>query len=151
MGMVLLIIAAFMFIPLIVAYIYGEPEADGILLAIIVTGILGLCGVFIKNHHEPRAKESLICVGLCWIAVALLGAFPFYFTGASPNFFDCFFESVSGFSTTGATIFNVVENLPYCLLIWRALMQWLGGMGVIVFLLVLSSRRNTKSKQTNNK
>lgn len=145
MGMVLLVIAAFMLIPLIVSYIYNEPEAEGMLLSVIVTGIFGFCGIIIKNDHEPRAKESLICVGLCWIAVAFIGALPFHFSELNLNFFDCFFESVSGFSTTGATIFGVVEDLPYCLLIWRALMQWLGGMGVIVFLLVLSSRKNTKS------
>ncbi len=84
-------------------------------------------------------KEGLVCVGLSWLVMSLLGCLPFYFSGAIPDFVDALFEIVSGFTTTGATILGDVESLPMGILYWRSFSHWLGGMGVLVFLLAISS------------
>jgi len=86
-----------------------------------------------------------VTVGLAWIFVSLLGALPFLLSGAIPNYIDCVFETVSGFTTTGATILGDVEHLPRGILYWRSFTHWLGGMGVLVFLLILNplSDKNT--------
>ncbi len=85
------------------------------------------------------AKEGLACVGLSWIAMSLLGCLPFFLSGVMPNYIDALFEIVSGFTTTGASILPAVEGLPKGILYWRSFSHWLGGMGVLVFLLAISS------------
>ena len=84
------------------------------------------------------AKEGLVCVGISWIVLSLLGCLPFYISGEIPRFIDAFFEIVSGFTTTGASIVPNVENLSKGILYWRSFSHWLGGMGVLVFLLALA-------------
>lgn len=85
------------------------------------------------------AKEGLACVGLSWIAMSLLGCLPFFLSGAIPSYIDALFEIVSGFTTTGASILPAVEDVPKGILYWRSFSHWLGGMGVLVFLLAISS------------
>lgn len=89
--------------------------------------------------HKFYAREGLACVGLSWVAMSLLGCLPFCLSGAIPRFIDAFFEIVSGFTTTGATILSTVEDLPRGVLYWRSFSHWLGGMGVLVLLLAISS------------
>lgn len=91
------------------------------------------------SKNKFYAKEGLACVGISWVIMSLLGCLPFYFSGAIPRFIDAFFEIVSGFTTTGATILPAVEGLPKGILYWRSFSHWLGGMGVLVFLLAISS------------
>lgn len=83
------------------------------------------------------AKEGLVCVGLGWLIMSLLGCLPFFLSGAIPNYVDALFEMVSGFTTTGASILEQIEGLPYGILYWRSFSHWLGGMGVLVFLLAI--------------
>jgi trk system potassium uptake protein TrkH len=83
------------------------------------------------------AREGLVCVGLSWIVMSLLGCMPFFLSGEIPNFVDAFFEIVSGFTTTGASILSEVESLSKSILYWRSFSHWLGGMGVLVFLLAI--------------
>ena len=83
------------------------------------------------------AKEGFITVSLSWIILSLFGSFPFIISGSIPNFFDALFETVSGFSTTGASILSDVEALPRSMLFWRSFTHWIGGMGVLVFLLAV--------------
>ena len=92
-----------------------------------------------------HAKEGMVCVGLSWIVLGLFGALPFFICGAIPHYVDALFEIVSGFTTTGASILPEVESMPYGLLYWRSFSHWLGGMGVLVFLLAVSSG-NERSK-----
>ena len=92
-----------------------------------------------KSKKNFFAKEGLACVGLSWIVMGLLGCLPFYLSGAIPKFIDAFFEIVSGFTTTGASILTEIEGLPKGILYWRSFSHWLGGMGVLVFLLAISS------------
>lgn len=106
--------------------------------AMAISAVLSLVTfIFKPKHKEIGAAEGFISVALCWIAVSVTGALPFFFSGAIPNFIDCIFETVSGFTTTGASILNDVEALPHGLLYWRSFTHWLGGMGVLVFLLAV--------------
>ena len=102
------------------------------LLAAVVLGIKK------PKNDVVFARESFISVSLGWLLLSFFGALPFYISGSIPNIIDCIFETVSGFTTTGATILNTVETLPKSILFWRAFTHWIGGMGVLVFLLMLT-------------
>ena len=117
----------------------GEQNAVfGLCAAILLAAGLSLSTYLFRPHtKEISAREGFLSVALCWIAVSLVGALPFFFSGAIPHFIDCIFETVSGFTTTGASILNNVEALPMGLLYWRSFTHWLGGMGVLVFLLAV--------------
>lgn len=107
----------------------------GIFIALAVSGVLTLlCRRAPKGFY---AKEGLFCVGISWVVMSLIGCLPFWISGEIPSFIDAFFEMVSGFSTTGASILNDVEKLSRGVLYWRSFSHWLGGMGVLVFLLAL--------------
>ena len=106
----------------------------------IIAAVSGLL-MFLCRGSRNRffAKEGMACVGLSWFFMSLLGCLPFYISGVIPDFVDAFFEIVSGFTTTGASILPAVEGLPKGILYWRSFSHWLGGMGVLVFLLAISS------------
>ena len=134
---VLLIMAGLMLLPLIAALIYGES-----VLPFVVTILLtALCGgtllLFRPKTKELYAREGFVCVGLSWVMMSLLGSLPFVISGDIPRFVDAFFETVSGFSTTGASILNDVESLSRSGLFWRSFTHWIGGMGVLVFLMAV--------------
>ena len=139
-GMILMAESVFMVLPMLVSVIYGEydvlmPFVYSILAAIGCAAIFGL--------KKPKndlifAKESYIAVAAGWIFVSIFGAMPFYLSGAIPSVADAIFETVSGFTTTGATILEQVEILPKGILFWRAFTHWIGGMGIIMFLLILT-------------
>ncbi len=117
----------------------GETGAVfGFGLTILLGLLLSLSTFFFRvKTREIGAREGFLCVALSWIAVSLIGALPFFFSGAIPNFVDCLFETVSGFTTTGASILTEIETMPMGLLYWRSFTHWLGGMGVLVFLLAV--------------
>lgn len=106
-------------------------------IIVVISGALLILCRGSKNRFF--AKEGLACVGLSWFFMSLLGCLPFYISGVIPDFVDAFFEIVSGFTTTGASILPAVEGLPKGILYWRSFSHWLGGMGVLVFLLAISS------------
>ncbi len=108
-------------------------------LAAILFIVLGLMWLCRGSKNKFYAKEGLACVGISWIVMSLLGCLPFYLSGEIPGFVDAFFEIVSGFTTTGASILPQVEGVPRGILYWRSFSHWLGGMGVLVFLLAVSS------------
>ncbi len=116
----------------------GGTDKIGFLITILITGIIGLFlnrkSVFDKNIG---AKEGLTIVSLGWIVISILGALPLYLSNSVPTYIDAFFEIVSGFTTTGATIINNVESLPLGILFWRSMTHWIGGMGILVFTLAL--------------
>ena len=134
--------AAFMLPALFISLGYGEQNAVmGFLytlgIMVLVGGILFL--ICRKAGKLFGAREGLVCVSFSWIVLSLLGCLPFFISGAIPSFVDALFEIVSGFTTTGASILSNVEALPNGLLYWRSFSHWLGGMGVLVFLLAISS------------
>lgn len=142
MGKILLVEAAFMIPALLISLWERELSSVkgfllGIAVIIIVAGLLlGLCRGSVERFY---AKEGLACVGVSWIVMSFLGCLPFWISGAIPQFIDSFFEMVSGFTTTGASVLPAVEGLPKGILYWRSFSHWLGGMGVLVFLLAISS------------
>jgi len=139
-GRIMMVEAAFMLPALLISALRREGRvAFG--FALTVGGLLafGLPMALLKRDHKTYyAREGLIAVGLSWLTVSLFGALPFFLSGAIPSFVDCFFEAVSGFTTTGASVLDNVETLPRGLLYWRSFTHWLGGMGVLVFLLALA-------------
>lgn len=138
LGVILKVVCAFLVIPAVTAMCYGEWH---MLLNFFYTALIFLGVGFLLTVKPPKqkklgSKEGLLIVGVSWILLSLIGAFPFLFSGCL-NYFDAVFETVSGFTTTGATVFDKVEWLPKSLLMWRSLTHWLGGMGVLVFILAI--------------
>ena len=137
LGRVLLILAALLLLPLIAALVFAEsvlPFAVTILLTAAVGGALLLVK---PRTREIYAREGFACVGLSWLSMSLLGCVPFLISGDIPCFVDAFFETVSGFTTTGASILNDIESLSRSGLFWRSFTHWIGGMGVLVFLMAV--------------
>ena len=133
--------AVFMIPALVISLCYGEMAAvDGFLLTLgIMVLVAGL--LFFTCRKAGRlfgAREGLVCVGFSWIVLSLLGCLPFVFSGNIPHFVDAFFETVSGFTTTGASVVPSVEAMDKGILYWRSFSHWLGGMGVLVFLLAIA-------------
>ncbi|WP_322201667.1 TrkH family potassium uptake protein [Acutalibacter intestini] len=113
-------------------------SAAGVGVTIGLAALLSLVSFLWKPQDKQiSAREGFLSVALCWVAVSVVGALPFFFSGAIPNFIDCLFETVSGFTTTGASILTDIESLPMGILYWRSFTHWLGGMGVLVFLLAV--------------
>ena len=106
-------------------------------LTILLMAILGLALSAVPATRHFYAREGFFAVGLIWLVTGVMGALPFYFSGTFPSFVDCLFESVSGFTTTGATILTDIEAQPRGILFWRAFTHWMGGMGVLVLLTAL--------------
>ena len=141
LAQIIAIEAVFLLPALFISLGYGETAAVmGFLYSLAI--MLGLAGLLYalcrKADSLFGAREGLVCVGFSWIVLSLLGALPFVFSGAIPNYIDAFFEVVSGFTTTGASILPEVESLPRGMLYWRSFSHWLGGMGVLVFLLAIA-------------
>lgn len=136
---VLRIEGAFMALPCIISVIYGEWfEFFIYLICMGVVLAAGLIGTSKKPaNQEIYMKDGFVAVGLCWIVLSLVGAVPFVITGEIPSYLDAVFEIVSGFTTTGATILTDVEALSHTSLLWRSFSHWIGGMGVLVFILML--------------
>ena len=140
LGLTLGVEAAFMVPALAMALVRGESGAAfGFGAAIALTLLLAALSRCVRvKRREYYAREGFVTVGLSWILLSALGALPFYLSGAVPSYIDAFFETVSGFTTTGASILPDVEALPKSLLYWRSFTVWLGGMGVLVFVLAIS-------------
>jgi trk system potassium uptake protein TrkH len=133
-GKFLLTFSALMAAPLAISLAYGQPDTKAFLFSIMLTFLLGLvlAKVFKAGTRDLRIRDGFSLVGLIWLGAGLLGALPFYFSGTVPSFVDAVFESVSGITTTGATVFSSIEDKPMGILFWRSLTHWLGGMGIIV-------------------
>lgn len=138
-GNVLLYELLLMIIPLGVALYYGDGDARSFLFTIILMLPLALFLRSVKvKDKEMYEKEGFFTVGLSWIVISVIGALPFVISGAIPSFVDSFFETVSGFTTTGATILSEIESLPRGILFWRSFTHWIGGMGFLIFILAIA-------------
>ena len=131
-GFTLLVEAAAMLLPMGVALYYGEdPSPFWKTIGIMV--VLGMLSVFaLRGQRKFFAREGFFSVGLIWVLSGVFGALPFWFSGQFGSYVDCFFETISGFTTTGSTILTAIEGLPLGLLFWRSFTHWLGGMGVLI-------------------
>ena len=131
-GRILMMIAISMVTPILCAYYYGEKEIVIFFISMVLTFITGyLLSKIRENDDGLRLIEGLAVVSLGWAIITAFGALPFYLTGTL-GYIDAYFETMSGFTTTGASVINNVEILPKSILFWRAFIQWIGGMGIIV-------------------
>lgn len=138
LGWILNLEAMFMLLPVATAVIYGESQG----VAFAVTAVLCLLVGYLLTHKKPArlgfyAREGFVATALGWIVMSVFGCLPFVMTGEIPSFVDALFETVSGFTTTGASILNDIEAMSRCALFWRSFTHWIGGMGVLVFLLAV--------------
>lgn len=133
-GKFLLVLSAFMLAPLAISLAYRQPDAIAFATSAFITAFvgIGLTLLFKHGNRELAIRDGFLLVGLTWLGAGVLGALPFLLSGSVPSFIDAVFESVSGFTTTGATVFTTIENKPLGILFWRSLSHWLGGMGIIV-------------------
>lgn len=130
--------AIFLTLPAVCAWFYGESCSSSFLLVAAFAYILGFLGTRKKPSSSVfYAKEGFVAVSLSWIILSLIGAMPFYISGEIPSFTNALFETISGFTTTGATILSDVEALSYSMRFWRSFTHWIGGMGVLVFLMAV--------------
>ena len=139
MGLLLLCNGSFMLIAGLVSGIYQDGATLDILLAAIVTMLVGVMAMFYTRGHrkEVKRKEGYVIVTFGWLIMSISGVLPYIFSGAIPNLTNAFFETISGYTTTGASILNDIEALPEGILFWRSLTHWIGGMGIIVLAIAI--------------
>lgn len=138
LGKVFIAMSVFLCLPYVVGIFYNENLAVPFLIPAGVVLVIGLALSFLKSDEtQVFAKEGFVLVAVSWIILSLIGTVPFVLSGAIPNFIDAFFETVSGFTTTGATILSNVESLGKGVAFWRIFTHYLGGMGVLVFILAI--------------
>ena len=139
LGAILLVEAAALVPSLAIAIGYGEGDAMAFVWTILLLNAVGApMRLFVKAEQTNlRAREGFLTVSLSWMLLSVFGALPFVFSGVIPNFVDALFESVSGFTTTGATIMTQIEGQPHGVMFWRSFTHWIGGMGVLVLTLAL--------------
>jgi trk system potassium uptake protein TrkH len=127
-----------MLFPIIVSLIYGEGDLIPLAISAGITAVFGIILIITcRIQYELRLREGFALVALTWICFAFLGALPFYISGYIPSYTDAFFETMSGFTTTGASILSDIELLPHGLLFWRSFTHWVGGMGIILLSLAI--------------
>lgn len=138
-GFLLILEGAFMLTGIPFSMYYGDNDITVLLLCGIGTSIIGLITFYFTKDfsNEIRKREGYIVVSIGWVVLSLFGALPFVIHGSIPSYTDAFFETMSGFTTTGASILNDIESLPHGLLFWRSITQWMGGMGIIVLSLAI--------------
>ena len=138
LGYVLKLEAFFLLLPCLISLIYNESEGQAYVIVAMLCGLIGI----LMTIRKPKStvfylKEGCLATSLSWLVLSFFGAIPFYITKEIPFFVDALFETVSGFTTTGASILNNIEGLSHCSLMWRNFTNWIGGMGVLVFLLAI--------------
>lgn len=145
-GVLLILLGAILIVPLLVSLYYMEPGMGGGMpphTAFLIASVLSFVSGYILWKHLPsgieklREREGFAIVGVSWVSLTLVSCLPFFLTGACPRFVDAFFETMSGFTTTGASILTNIDALPHGILFWRNLMQWMGGMGIIMLSLAI--------------
>ncbi|MGB5498394.1 MAG: potassium transporter TrkG [Maribacter sp.] len=139
MGLLLLFNGIFMLIAAVVSGVYDDGVTLDIALASITTMFIGISSMYFTRNHkkEVQRKEGYIIVTFGWIVMSLSGMLPYLFSGAIPTVTNAFFETISGYTTTGATILEDIESLPEGILLWRSLTHWIGGMGIIVLAIAI--------------
>jgi trk system potassium uptake protein TrkH len=136
LGTLLFFLGLTMILPLFWSVYHGEGDFQALLLSLIITFAVG--AVLYRTFKPSDSniglnhKEGFLIVALGWLFAAAFGSLPYLFQGVVTNFGDAFFESMSGFTTTGATILVNIEHIPHGILFWRSLTQWIGGMGIII-------------------
>ena len=148
LGILQIILGIFMFIPIIAQFIYNEIDSSffGASISTIIIGTL----FFLSNlDHDKKLnlQQAFLLTALSWLSIAIFGSLPFIFSGDNFSFTNAFFESMSGITTTGSTIIPNLEDMPKSILLWRAILQWLGGIGIIVMAITLMPIMNVGGMQ----
>ncbi|MBT8393206.1 MAG: TrkH family potassium uptake protein, partial [Bacteroidia bacterium] len=122
-----------MLIAAVVSRVFKDGSTLNILFAGITTLIVGVTAMFFTREHEKeiRKRDGYLVVAIGWVVMALSGTLPYVFSNTIPSFTNAFFETMSGYTTTGASILNDIESMPEGILFWRSLTHWIGGMGII--------------------
>ena len=139
LGALLLVEAALLVLPLLTAILYHERNGLFFLHRRLAGAAAGGLAMLLSRPRSKTiyAKDGLVTVALCWIVLSLVGAVPFTISGEIPSYLDAVFEMISGFTTTGASILPDVEALSHCMLFWRSFSHWIGGMGILVFMMAI--------------
>lgn len=139
LGSLILVEGVFLLSAVLVAWLYNEPNYTHFLITAAIAFVLGVAGVILGRNSSPviGKREGSFLVTSTWIVFSLIGMLPFWISGSIVSFTDAFFETMSGFTTTGASILNNIEELPFSILYWRSLTQWIGGLGIIVISMAL--------------
>jgi len=137
-GVLLIILGAFMLIPFFIQFIYGEKN-NTFLSSALVTAFIGILLVLanLEENRKLNLQQAFLLTTLSWLSIAIFGCIPFLLSDLNLSFVDSFFESMSGITTTGSTIITYLDNTPKSILIWRAILQWLGGIGIIVMAITM--------------
>ena len=146
LGKIFIIIGALMLLPIAVSFYYRENLTISFLTPAAVLIFIGILLVAKKpKNRNIYTKEGLVICGLAWIIMSAFGALPFFVSGTIPHYIDAFFETCSGFTTTGATILNEIESLPKSILFWRSFTHWIGGMGILSFMIAIVPKSESHS------
>jgi trk system potassium uptake protein TrkH len=139
LGILLIVESVFLFLSALVSYYYNESDIKTFILSGSVTFFVGLLFFLstLKSKRVVNRRNGYIIVSLVWVVFSIFGCLPYYLGGYLQSFTDAFFETISGFTTTGITTVNDIESLPHGILFWRSLTQWIGGMGIIVLSLAI--------------
>ena len=137
-GVLLIILGIFMLIPFFIQFLYNEKNA-AFLWSATITGFVGILLILanLEENRKLNLQQAFLLTTLSWLSIAIFGCFPFLFSNLNLSFVDSFFESMSGITTTGSTIITNLNDSPKGILIWRAILQWLGGIGVIVMAITI--------------
>ncbi len=148
LGILQIILGIFMFIPIIVQFFYGEIDSS-FFGASIVTIIFGILFFLSNLDHDKKLnlQQAFLLTALSWLSIAIFGSLPFVLSGNNFSFTNAFFESMSGITTTGSTIISNLQEMPKSILLWRAILQWLGGIGIIVMAITLMPIMNVGGMQ----
>ena len=148
LGLLQIILGLFMFVPIIAQIIYGEVDSS-FFGASIVTIIFGTLFFLSNLNHDKKLnlQQAFLLTALSWLSIAIFGSLPFIFSSINFTFTNAFFESMSGITTTGSTIISNLEEMPKAILLWRALLQWLGGIGIIIMAITLMPIMNVGGMQ----
>ena len=134
----MIVLGVVMILPLVIAFIYGEHDWVYFLVTIAGLAVVGIPLFLIKPGNQNFfSKDGFLIVALAWIVMGLVGAVPFFISGTIPDYINAVFEAVSGFTTSGISVLADIEAASHSMLFWRSLTHWLGGMGVLVFVLAL--------------
>ena len=138
-GLLVLFNGGFMLLAALLSFLYKDGATFDLFLAGISVLVFGVVSMLCTKNHtkEMNKREGYLVVAFGWIVMTLSGTLPYLFTGAIPNFSNAFFETISGYTTTGSTILNDIESLPEGVLFWRSLTHWIGGMGIIVLAIAI--------------
>ena len=147
-GVLLIILGAFMLIPFFIQFIYGEKN-NTFLSSASVTAFIGILLILtnLEENRKLNLQQAFLLTTLSWLSIAVFGSIPFLLSDLNLSFVDSFFESMSGITTTGSTIITHLDNVPKSILIWRAILHWLGGIGVIVMAITILPLLNVGGMQ----